>query len=142
MLLAAVVNTTTATTSTTSYIDYILQHDLKSEVEYGAIMLYQEERNKDTKFCSRVTSVVDGGTSLLLMKMNFDKARENEISIVMRIETAERIIINFIKAYNNDGTFQLKLEFVLAVVDGLNGQESHDKLRAVANLFSKYIKID
>ena len=61
---------------------------------------------------------------------------------MIRIETAEKVIINVMKVYAKDGTFQFKLEFILAVVDGLNGHESHEKLRTASSLLSKYIKME
>jgi hypothetical protein len=126
------------------YIDYkLLQHELNKIEGLGTLQVYAEERNQDTKFCSRVSSAADGTLELLLKKrMNFEKSTENEVRIVIRIETAEKVIINVMKVYAKDGTFQFKLEFILAVVDGLNGHESHEKLRTASSLLSKYIKME
>lgn len=135
-----------------SCVDYILNHDhniieesfyqmdvtgLRKEIYY----LYQEEKN-ESKFVTRVTSEVLGNIEMLLSKLNF----ENELltkrrSVVVSIETAEKVVVNIIKGYNEDGTHVMKIELINSVVDGIHGHESYSKLKSVAEQLANYINL-
>ena len=126
-----------------AYYNYILQSNIEAisqifnDSNNARTFLLQEENNKDTKFCSRITSVVEGNVSMMLSKMNFVKSSEKEVSLVLRIETAEKVTLNIMKVFNDNGSYHYKIELAYAV-DGINSQQSQEKLKMLAN----WIKVD
>ena len=126
-----------------AYYNYILQSNIEAisqifnDSNNIRTFLLQEENNKDTKFCSRITSVVEGNVSMMLSKMNFVKSSEKEVSLVLRIETAEKVTLNIMKVFNDKNSYIYKVELAYAV-DGINSQQSHEKLKMLAN----WIKVD
>jgi len=112
-------------------------------VNQGTVYLYQEETNRDSRFCTRVCSTVDGNIDMILSKLSFEKEDDScRFSVVLRIETTEKVIVNIMKVYNKDGSFSMRIELIRAVVDGINGQESFDRLKSFAALLSDRIKLD
>ena len=80
---------------------------------------------------------------MILSKLSFEKEDDSSrFSVVFRIETTEKVIVNIMKVYNKDGSFSMRIELIRAVVDGINGQESFEKLKSFAALLSDWIKLD
>ena len=132
----------------TSCAAYITNHNHTTsdddDVNRGTVYLYQEEKNKDSRFCSRVCSTVDGNIDMILSKLSFEEEKNDDgrFSVVLRIETAEKVIVNLMKVYNKDGSFTMRIELIRAVVDGINGQESLEKLKHFVTLLGDWIKLD
>lgn len=125
-----------------SCVDYILNHDHNIIKEsFHQTYLYQEEKNNESKFVSRVTSEVKGNIEMLLNKLNFENEQLTKRSVVVSIETAEKVVVNIIKGYNEDGTHVMKIELIHAVVDGIHGHESYAKLKSVAEQLANYINL-
>lgn len=126
-----------------AYYNYFLQNSAMSNMINDnnniRTFLLQEENNKDTKFSSRLTSTVEGNVSMIMNKMNFVKStdKEKEAALVLRIETLERVIVNIMKVFNDDGSHLYKIELVYGVNAG-NSQQSHEKVKSFAN----WIKIE
>lgn len=124
-----------------SCVDYILNHDHNIIEESSHQYLYQEEKN-ESKFITRVTSEVKGNIEMLLSKLNFENEKVTKRrSIVVSIETAEKVVVNITKGYNEDGTHVMKIELIIAVVDGIHGHESYAKLKSVAEQLANYINL-
>lgn len=127
-----------------AYYDYFLQNNIEamnsmlSDTSNTRTFLLQEEHNKDTKFISRLTSIVEGNVMMMLNKMNFVKSSEKEASLVLRVETAEKVIINIMKVFNDDGSHVFKVELVYGIIDGINSQQSNEKIKNLIN----WIKIE
>jgi len=80
---------------------------------------------------------------MILSKLSFEREDDsNRFSVVLRIETTDGVIVNVMKVYNKDGSFSMRIELIRAVADGINGQDSSDKLKSLAALLSDWIKLD